>query len=623
MLVPEHIDRGDVPVDAPFVVVIGGANIDIHGKSDEPLRGKDSNPGSLHTSAGGVARNVAENLARLGVDSRLVSAVGNDHHGEMLLHLSREAGVDVTNVQEIDSAPTSTYLSVLDDSGDMHVAIADMSVIDHLNAKRLQSMRPTLQQSALLIIDSNLPDDALAWLTSNFEGKPIFADTVSTSKAPRLKPYLSSVHTLKASTIEAEVLTGLDAQTPAQLRELANHLHSQGVERVFITRGEQGVFYSAGESQGRQEPAGGKRKVENAGGAGDAFLAGLAYAWLQDLDLDDSLQFALTAADITLSHAATSSPSLSLAAINRSMEANFLDVSPEVAAAISAGKAVVALESTIISHGMPYPQNVETALLVEEIVRRAGAVPATIAILNGRLKAGLTTEEIEQLGKRGTDVVKCSRRDLPFIVARKEDGATTVAATMIIAAMAGIRVFATGGIGGVHRGVEETMDISADLDELARTNVAVVCAGIKSVLDIGRPLEYIETKGVPVVGFQTDTLPAFFTRESAFPVDYRVESAAEVAAAITTKWEMGLDGGMVVAVPIPEEHALDSDEIDAVIEEALTEMARLGITGKETTPFLLARIADKTVGKSLAANIQLVINNARVAAEIAVERARY
>ena len=307
---------------------------------------------------------------------------------------------------------------------------------------------------------------------------------------------------------------------------------------------------------------------------------------------------------------------------NKSMNEH-LDISPDVAAAISAGKAVVALESTIISHGMPYPQNVETALLVEETVREGGAVPATIAILNGRLKAGLTADEIEQLGKLGTDVVKCSRRDLPFIVARKEDGATTVAATMIIAAMAGIRVFATGGIGGVHRGVEETLDISADLDELARSDVAVVCAGIKSVLDIGRTLEYLETKGVPVAGFQTDTLPAFYTRESACPVDYRVESAAEVAAAIAAKSEMQLAGGMVVAVPIPKEHALESKEIDAVIEEALAEMGKLGITGKETTPFLLARIAEKTGGRSLEANIQLVINNARVAAEIASDLARF
>ena len=295
------------------------------------------------------------------------------------------------------------------------------------------------------------------------------------------------------------------------------------------------------------------------------------------------------------------------------------DKSLEVAEALASGKPVVALESTIISHGMPYPKNVETAAAVEDIVREAGAIPATIAILNGRLKVGLSADEIQHLGKQGTNVIKCSRRDLPFVTARKEDGATTVAATMIIAAMAGIRVFATGGIGGVHRGVQETMDISADLEELARTSVAVVCAGIKSVLDIGRTLEYLETKGVPVVGFGTDTLPAFYTRESGFGVDYRVDTAAEVAAAMNIKWEMGLEGGMVVAVPIPEEHALDSDEIDGVIDEAITEMQRQGITGKDTTPFLLARIAERTGGRSLEANIQLVKNNARVAAAIAGE----
>ncbi|MDH3275999.1 MAG: pseudouridine-5'-phosphate glycosidase, partial [Gammaproteobacteria bacterium] len=248
-----------------------------------------------------------------------------------------------------------------------------------------------------------------------------------------------------------------------------------------------------------------------------------------------------------------------------------------------------------------------------------GAVPATIAISGGRLKVGLSADEIERLGELGPKVIKCSRRDLPFVVARKQNGATTVAATMIIAAMAGIRVFATGGIGGVHRGVAETMDISADLEELARTNVAVVCAGIKSVLDIGRTLEYLETAGVPVVGYQTDTLPAFYSRSSGFAVDYRVDSAAEAAVAMNTKWAMGLRGGLVVAVPIPEEHALDRDEIDRVINDAIAEMQRLGITGKDTTPFLLASIAERTGGRSLEANIQLVINNARVAAKIAMQ----
>ena len=295
-----------------------------------------------------------------------------------------------------------------------------------------------------------------------------------------------------------------------------------------------------------------------------------------------------------------------------------LDVACEVADALRSGEPVVALESTIISHGMPYPRNVETASLVESAIRDGGVVPATIAILDGRLKVGLSDDEIERIGKKGSDVIKCSRRDLPFIITRKQDGATTVAATMIIAAMADIRVFATGGIGGVHRGAEESMDISADLDELARSNVAVVCAGIKSVLDIGRTLEYLETKGVPVVGYQTDTLPAFYSRSSGFAVDYRVDSAADVAAAMKIKWQMGLDGGMVVAVPIPEEHALASDEIDSVIKDALQEMRRQGIKGKDTTPFLLASIAERTGGRSLEANIQLVLNNARVAAEIAV-----
>lgn len=294
-----------------------------------------------------------------------------------------------------------------------------------------------------------------------------------------------------------------------------------------------------------------------------------------------------------------------------------LDVADDVAEALRNGQPVVALESTIISHGMPYPENVETALRVERTVRDNGAVPATIAILGGRLKAGLHADEIGYLGEQGQVTAKTSRRDIPFIVSRRENGATTVAATMIIAAMAGIRVFATGGIGGVHRGVTETMDVSADLEELARSDVAVVCAGVKSVLDIGRTLEYLETKGVPVVGYRTDRLPAFYTPSSRFPVDYRAETPADIAAALNAKRQMGLSGGIVVANPIPAEHALDDDEIDAVIDEAVQEMQRLGITGKETTPFLLARIVERTEGRSLVANIELVVNNARLAAQVA------
>jgi len=313
--------RGYVLSDAPFVAVIGGANIDIHGKSTEALRGKDSNPGTVHTSAGGVARNVAENLARLGVDCRLLSAIGTDHHGQMLMRLCREAGIDMQYVQEIASAPTSTYLSVLDNTGDMQVAIADMSIIDNLSAERLKQHQAMLDQSSLLILDTNLPDDALAWLTSTFAGNTLFADTVSTTKALRLKPYLQSIHTLKTSTLEAEALTGCEARTQSQLSTVARQLHAEGVERVFITRGNQGVFYSTADAQGVQKLKRDKRDVHNAGGAGDAFLAGLAFAWLEDWSLDHSVIFALAAADVTLSHRATSSPALSLATVNRAMEA--------------------------------------------------------------------------------------------------------------------------------------------------------------------------------------------------------------------------------------------------------------------------------------------------------------
>ena len=297
----------------------------------------------------------------------------------------------------------------------------------------------------------------------------------------------------------------------------------------------------------------------------------------------------------------------------------YLDIHPDVAQAIAQRRPVVALESTIISHGMPYPQNVETALRVEAEVRAHGAVPATMAIIDGRLKAGLSVGDIETLGQSGRSVVKVSRRDIPFIVAHGATGATTVAATMVIAAMAGIRVFATGGIGGVHRGAAQSFDVSADLQELAQTPVAVVCAGAKSILDLGLTLEYLETHGVPVVGYQTAWLPAFFTRESAFKVDYQLDSAQDVAHAMHAKWAMDLRGGIVVANPIPEAFAMPRETIDAAVEQALHEAQAQGITGKESTPFLLARVCAITGGDSLAANIQLVLNNARLAAAIARE----
>ena len=300
----------------------------------------------------------------------------------------------------------------------------------------------------------------------------------------------------------------------------------------------------------------------------------------------------------------------------------YLDVSKEVRAALEAGKPVVALESTIISHGMPYPKNVETALLVEQTIRDNGAVPATIAVIGGRLKAGLSHEEIEYLGKTGRGVAKASRRDLPALVARGADGATTVATTMIIAHLAGIRIFATGGIGGVHRGAEVTMDISADLEELAHTPVMVVCAGAKSILDLGLTLEYLETKGVPVIGYGTDELPAFYTRRSGFGVDYRVDSPEELAAVFAAQRGLDYPGGMLVTNPIPEEYAMDKEVIDTAIEKALAAAKAEGIHGKETTPYLLAKVVELTGGESLESNIRLVLNNAAVAARTAACLAR-
>ncbi len=292
-------------------------------------------------------------------------------------------------------------------------------------------------------------------------------------------------------------------------------------------------------------------------------------------------------------------------------------VNPEVEEALKNRKPVVALESTIISHGMPYPQNVETALQVEKIVRAHGGVPATIGIIDGVGVVGMTEEEITEFGRRGMSIPKVSRRDLPVVMAKHSWGATTVATTMIIAAAGGVEFFVTGGIGGVHRGAEKTFDISADLEELARTNVTVICAGAKAILDLEKTMEVLETKGVPVLGYQTDELPAFYTRTSGLRVDCRVNDPQEAADIVRAKREMGLDGGVLITNPIPEEESMDPVMINQVIEEAIREMDEKGIKGKECTPFLLAKTAEITGGDSLAANIRLVFNNAAVGTEIA------
>lgn len=298
----------------------------------------------------------------------------------------------------------------------------------------------------------------------------------------------------------------------------------------------------------------------------------------------------------------------------------YLDIAPEVLAALDVGEAVVALESTIIAHGMPYPQNVETALAVEEAIRSQGAVPATVGILGGRIKVGMTKDEIQQMAL-AKGVVKVSRRDFPYVVANGLDGATTVAGTMIAAAMAGIRIFVTGGIGGVHRGAAESFDISADLEELKNTDVVVVCAGVKSVLDIGATLEYLETAGVPVVTYGADEFPAFYSRSSGFAAECRMDQVEDIAGLIAAKYGLGLSGGMLVACPIPEADEIPAPEIERVIRAALEECRALGIAGKRVTPFLLDRIKNLTQGRSLEANIRLVLNNATVGGALAAKLA--
>lgn len=296
----------------------------------------------------------------------------------------------------------------------------------------------------------------------------------------------------------------------------------------------------------------------------------------------------------------------------------YIEIHPEVQEALDNNKPVVALESTIIAHGFPYPKNLETGLGCEKIIRDNGAVPATIAIINGVIKVGLTQEEIEYLASCG-NAIKTSRRDIPFVVASKATGDTTVSATMIIAELVGIKVFATGGIGGVHREAQDTFDISADIEELGKTSVAVVCAGAKSILDLGLTMECLETNGVPVIGYGVDKLPSFYTRSSEFKVDYQLNSPIEIAKAIKIKWDLNIKGGLVIANPIPEEYELDSEEINIAIDKALAEAKDKGIKGKETTPFILSKLVDVTEGKSIGANIQLVYNNSDLAAKIAIE----
>lgn len=617
---------------APYIAVVGGCNMDICGRPGKALIQQDSNPGTVTLFPGGVGRNIAHNLALLGQQVKFISLFAQDTLAGQLQKSCTDAGIDISACGTTANASSSTYLFITNAQGDMQLAVSDMALYEEMTPDFLAARLDVIQGACLCVTDTNLSPAALEYLAKHCN-VPLFADAVSTTKAKKLTGLLPHIHTLQLNRLEAEVLTGYAVNDSKTLCDAANTLLGAGLSQVFITLGSNGV-YCANHSQHLHIPAYPSR-IANTTGAGDSFMAALAWAFAQGFPLSLCAKAGNAAASISIAGQHTINPALHASTIvtmlqtdpptlTNTMEAvmnnlqQHLYISAPVQKALQEGKAVVALESTIISHGMPYPQNVQTALEVERIVREVGAQPATIAILGGRLCVGLSPEEIDYLGKTGLAVTKASRRDIPILVARKQDGATTVAATMILAALAGIRVFATGGIGGVHRGAAATMDVSADLEELAATPVLVVCAGAKSILDLGLTLEYLETKGIAVIGYGTGELPAFYTRTSGFKVDYRMDSASEIADAFAAKLNIGIPGGMLVTNPIPEEYAMDAAHINHVIEDAVRQAERQGIKGKNITPFLLDKIQQITGGESLAANIQLVYSNAKLAAGIAL-----
>ena len=541
-----------------------------------------------------------------------------------------KAGIDMSAARVLRGERSSSYISIMDGDGDMLLAMSDMHIIKQLNAKLVDESRDLLCGADLVVCDGNLSAQTIERLAQVCD-RPLYLDPVSTAWARELKPFIGCFDTVKPNRMELEVLSGCPVDTKENIVLACDILRGKGVRRVFVSLGRDGMYYRGPEGGiwGVSRPFDG---MVNATGAGDASMAGIIYATRQGYAADEILAFGMGAGMVAIASSDTISREMSPTAIETMGKGvyqmkqfdlkAYMDVTPEIEEAVRTGKPVVALESTILSHGMPYPENLSFAREVEKIIREQGAIPATMAIIDGRLKCGLTEDELVRMCE-AKGVLKVSRRDLPIVVAQKLTGATTVATTMILANMAGIHVFATGGIGGVHRRGEVTMDVSADLQELAHTPVAVVCAGAKMILDIGRTLEYLETMGVPVLGLNTDDFPAFYCRKSGFGVDYNAKTPADVAAIAKAKWGMGLEGGMLIGNPVPEEYAMDFDEMSAVIDRAMAMADEAGrARARHITPFLLAHIVELTGGNSLKTNIQLAYNNARAAAQIAVELAK-
>ncbi|HEY6794382.1 MAG TPA: pseudouridine-5'-phosphate glycosidase [Kineosporiaceae bacterium] len=621
------------------VVCAGGAVVDRHLHLLGPARAATSNPARASTSAGGVARNVAENLALLDVPVRLCSRVGADDAGQALLRDLARRGVDVRAVTVAPGESTAQYVAVLDPAGDLVLGVAAMDVLGGITAADVDAAWPA--GGGWLLLDCNLGGDVLAAALARArqDATPVAVDAVSTPKVVRLArrvpaAALAGITVLFCNLDESRaLLSALGEPAPGEPPPaLAARLVAAGARSVVLTRGADGVVIA--DAAGPRCVAGRAADVIDVTGAGDALVAATLAALLRGDALDDAVRAGVVAASLTVATAATVRADLAdaLAAALSGVGGSVPPVTtspapfdagavvvptPEVARALAAGEAVVALESTIITHGMPYPANLETARGVEAVVREHGAVPATIALVDGEARVGLDDATLRRLASSGR-AAKASRRDLPALAAAKASAGTTVAATMYLAHRAGIPVFATGGIGGVHRGAEHTFDVSADLDELGATPVAVICAGAKSILDLPKTLEVLETRGVPVIGMGTDEFPAFFSRTSGLPVDHRVDTPEQLAALLAAHRAFGMPGGVLVVNPLPAADALDGSDIDARVDQALADAERLGVRRKDVTPYLLERINELTGGRSLAANIALIRNNAAVAARTAV-----
>ncbi len=617
------------------ILVIGAASIDTKGRAGKTIQTGTSTPGAIRVSVGGVGRNIAENLANLGERVILLSAVGGDGSGRRILQQAAECGIDTSNVLVDADHRTAAYLAVLDDSGDLVMSIDDMSISRELiTPGYIYKRRALFRDARMLVLDASLSAqtfDTILKLARRYS-VPVCADPTTATLALRLCPYLLELTLVAPNAAEAKALCDVEVTDRESALVAAQKLVAMGVKIAIVTLGATGLVYATWDESGHVPAI--EVEVVELTGAGDALTAAVVFGLLNDFPRGRSCtpghvgRCPHRAQPQNRVYGPEPGPALRPvghldAHVGHHRRSKAIEVkqplrlSKEVQQALESNRPLVALESTVIAHGLPYPANLVVARRMETIVRQYGAVPATIAVLGGQLCVGLKDRELQHLATaRPGRIRKTSRRDLPVVVARGGDGATTVAATVTIAHWAGIEVFATGGIGGVHRNAP--FDVSNDLPTLASVPVAVVCAGAKSILDLRATLEWLETGGVPVIGYGANDFPAFYTRRSGLPVDVRVDTPREAAAIIRASRQMGLSSGLLIAVPVPAQSELPAEQLDAVIDTALAAAEAQEIEGSAVTPFLLSRVAQETGGASLSANVALLENNAAVAARIAV-----